>query len=316
MSTESRNARPSPEPAVPPASSSGGAPPAELRNLPAPAKLNLFLHVTGRRADGYHLLETVFDLVELADRIDLAVRDDGQVLLADALPGVAPEQDLTVRAARLLAEHTGSRLGVTIGLTKVIPIGGGMGGGSSDAATVLLGLNRLWGLGLPAARLAELGVRLGADVPVFIGRQAAYATGIGDVLRPLKLPQRHYVIVAPPVQVPTAEVFRDPELTRDTKPLKIPGLSRGRRVFDGRNDLQPVVLRRFPPVALALRALTRAAAEAGITPDDARMTGSGACVFLPLEAENQARAVADRLNGRVPGRILVTRSLIDHPLRD
>jgi 4-diphosphocytidyl-2-C-methyl-D-erythritol kinase len=313
MNTEPRNPRPPPGLAAsPPADTRAAA----LRGLPAPAKLNLFLHVTGRRADGYHLLETVFDLVELADRIDLTLRDDGQVLLADPLPGVPPEHDLTVRAARLLAEHTGCRLGVTIALTKVIPIGGGLGGGSSDAATVLLGLNRLWGLDLPAGRLAELSVRLGADVPVFVGRQAAYATGIGDALQPLELPPRHYVIVAPPVQVPTADVFRDPELTRNTKPLKIAGLSRGHRVFDGRNDLQPVVLRRFAPVALALRALTRAAVEAGIAPDDARMTGSGACVFLPLEAESQARAVADRLDGRVPGRVLVTRSLIDHPLRD
>jgi 4-diphosphocytidyl-2-C-methyl-D-erythritol kinase len=192
---------------------------AELLALPAPAKLNLFLHVTGRRDDGYHLLETVFELIDLADSIDLRLRMDAQILRTDPLPGVDPESDLTVRAARLLAAESGCRFGVEIGLTKRIPMGGGLGGGSSDAATVLLGLNRLWGLGWPRTRLAALGVRLGADVPVFVEGRTAYATGIGEALQAIDLPTRHYVVVAPPVNVPTGEIFTAPELTRNTKPL-------------------------------------------------------------------------------------------------
>src|SRR5690606_26070400 len=203
---------------------SAGAPVTELRNLPAPAKLNLFLHVTGRRADGYHLLETVFELVDLVDHVDLRLRDDGTIALRDAPAGWNADDDLTVRAARVLAAHTGCRLGVEISLRKSIPVGGGLGGGSSDAATVLLGLNRRWRLGLPRGRLQALALRLGADVPFFVFGHRAFARGVGEALREVDATPSWYVIVAPPVQVPTAMVFGHAELTRNTKPLKISGL--------------------------------------------------------------------------------------------
>ncbi len=287
-----------------------------LRNLPAPAKLNLFLHVTGRRSDGYHLLETVFELIDLQDRVHLSRRDDGRVVRVDPIPGVDPEQDLTVRAARLLAQASGCPLGVEIALDKRIPMGGGLGGGSSDAATVLLALNRLWDLHWPCERLAALGLRLGADVPFFVFGETAYATGIGEQLQPLPLPQRWYVVLAPRVGVPTQGVFADPDLTRDTKPLKICGLSRGDQVFRGRNDLQRVVTSRQPLVAAALEALEQAARDVGIDPRPARMTGSGACVFLPLDSESAAVTVCNRLQGRTDARILTARSLPRHPLRE
>ncbi|HPA88579.1 MAG TPA: 4-(cytidine 5'-diphospho)-2-C-methyl-D-erythritol kinase [Quisquiliibacterium sp.] len=287
-----------------------------LRNLPAPAKLNLFLHVTGRRSDGYHLLETVFELIDLQDRVHLSRRDDGRVVRVEPIPEVDPEQDLTVRAARLLAQASGCPLGVEIALDKRIPMGGGLGGGSSDAATVLLALNRLWDLHWPCERLAALGLRLGADVPFFVFGETAYATGIGEQLQPLPLPQRWYVVLAPRVGVPTQGVFADPDLTRDTKPLKIRGLSRGDQVFRGRNDLQRVVMSRQPLVAAALEALEQAARDVGIDPRPARMTGSGACVFLPLDSESAAVTVCNRLQGRTDARILTARSLPRHPLRE
>ena len=287
-----------------------------LRNLPAPAKLNLFLHVTGRRSDGYHLLETVFELIDLQDRVHLSRRDDGRVVRVEPIPEVDPEQDLTVRAARLLAQASGCPLGVEIALDKRIPMGGGLGGGSSDAATVLLALNRLWDLHWPCERLAALGLRLGADVPFFVFGETAYATGIGEQLQPLPLPQRWYVVLAPRVGVPTQGVFADPDLTRDTKPHKIRGLSRGDQVFRGRNDLQRVVMSRQPLVAAALEALEQAARDVGIDPRPARMTGSGACVFLPLDSESAAVTVCNRLQGRTDARILTARSLPRHPLRE
>jgi 4-diphosphocytidyl-2-C-methyl-D-erythritol kinase len=289
---------------------------AELRNCPAPAKLNLFLHVTGRRADGYHLLETVFELIDLADTLHFRRLEDGRVSLRDPLPGVPPESDLTVRAARLLAAESGCRLGVEIAVDKRIPMGGGLGGGSSDAATTLLALNRLWALHWTPARLAALGLRLGADVPVFVRGRTAYATGVGERLRPLALPPRWYVVLAPRVSVPTAAVFSAPELTRNTKPLRIHGLSRGDSVFRGRNDLQSVVVARQPKVAAALEALRQAASEAGAPAQLARMTGSGACVFLPLPAESAANAVKERLQGRTDAVVFVAGSLARHPLRD
>lgn len=288
----------------------------QARNLPAPAKLNLFLHVTGRRADGYHLIETVFELIDWADRVSLRLREDGAIVRADPLPGVAADQDLAVRAARLLAERSGTRLGVEISVDKRLPIGGGLGGGSSDAATTLLALNRLWSLGWSSARLANAALELGADVPFFVKGHSAYATGIGEKLRALSLPPRWYVILAPANGVATASVFAAPELTRDTKPLKISGLSRGRQVFRGRNDLQPVVVARHPGVARALEALRQAARAVGIDARLARMTGSGACVFLPVRSEDDAARVRGRLEGRAEGAIAVARSLPVHPLRD
>lgn len=289
---------------------------AELHHLPAPAKLNLFLHVVGRRSDGYHLLETVFDLVDLSDRVHLRLREDGVVRRLRPLAGVAEESDLTVRAARLLAAESRCPLGVEIDVLKRIPMGGGLGGGSSDAATVLLALNRMWSLHWPRARLAALGLRLGADVPVFVHGRGAYATGVGERLRPIALPPRWYVIAVPATQVPTAAVFGAHELTRNTKPLRISGLSRGSQVFRGRNDLQAVVVTRYPEVSEALDGLRQVARDVGCDPRAARMTGSGACVFLPVDGESQAHRVRDRFRRRTGTRALVARSLSAHPLRD
>ncbi|MEK9719995.1 MAG: 4-(cytidine 5'-diphospho)-2-C-methyl-D-erythritol kinase [Quisquiliibacterium sp.] len=288
----------------------------ELRHLPAPAKLNLFLHVTGRRADGYHLLETVFELIDLCDRLHLKLRTDGQIFRATTLAGVDASQDLGVRAARLLADACGTGLGVEIRTEKRIPMGGGLGGGSSDAATVLLGLNRLWNLNWPTSKLATLAARLGADVPFFLFGRSAYATGIGDKLRALPMPQRHYLLVAPRIQVRTQEVFSAPELTRNTKPVKLFGLLRGGNVFRGRNDLQSVVLARQPKVVQALEALRQAAVACSLDASLARMTGSGSCLFLPTASESQARLVCDQLHGQLDAELFVTRSLPVHPLRD
>ncbi|MCL4764237.1 MAG: 4-(cytidine 5'-diphospho)-2-C-methyl-D-erythritol kinase [Burkholderiales bacterium] len=287
-----------------------------LRNLPAPAKLNLFLHVTGRRADGYHLLETVFEFVTLCDSVHLARRDDGAIVRHDPLPGVAAEADLGVRAARLLAAETGCRLGVEISIDKRIPLGGGLGGGSSDAATVLLGLNRLWGLGLERRRLMALGLRLGADVPAFVFGRRALARGVGERLRSLPAPPAWFVVVAPPAEVPTASVFAAPELTRNTKPLRISGLSRGRSVYRGKNDLEPVVCAAWPPVAEALAALRLAADQAGAHGRLARMTGSGACVFCPAPDESVAASIRQRVARQAVGSVFTVRSLDRHPLRD
>ncbi len=297
----------------------------ELRNLPAPAKLNLFLHVVGRRADGYHLLETVFELVDLCDRIDLRLLDDGEIRTTGVAGDWDPENDLTVRAARLLAMHTGCTQGVEISLRKRIPVGGGLGGGSSDAATVLLGLNRLWRLGLPRERLQEIALRLGADVPAFVFGRRAFAGGVGEKLVAIDARPCWYVVVAPPVEVPTGLVFGSAELTRNTKPLKIFGLSRGRSVYRGKNDLEPVVLATWPAVAGALQALRSAADVAGAEGRLARMTGSGGCVFCPVADEPVAESIRQRLerrtaagleSGHAIGRVFVVRSLARHPLRD
>ena len=288
-----------------------------LRNLPAPAKLNLFLHVTGRRADGYHLLETVFEMVDLCDSIDLHRRDDGAIIRPGHTPGVAADSDLTLRAARLLAEHTGCRQGVEITLRKAIPIGGGMGGGSSDAATVLMGLNRLWSLGLARDELATLGARLGADVPFFIFGQTAYATGIGDVLSACPQPPRSYVLIAPGIGVSTPKVFSHPGLTRDTKPLKIDGLLLGQSAFRGRNDLEPVAAQLEANIAGSLAALVDASSQFGIDPGLARMSGSGSTVFLPVP-ENDIDAIVQflSLGSRLceGASVHVVRSVARHPL--
>ncbi len=288
----------------------------ELRHLPAPAKLNLFLHVTGRRADGYHLLETVFELVDLCDRVHLKRRDDAAIVRLDPLPGVAAEADLGVRAARLLADHTGCRLGVEIAIDKRIPMGGGLGGGSSDAATVLLGLNRLWALGLERRQLMALAVRLGADVPFFVFGRRAFARGIGERLRALPASPSWFVVVAPPAAVPTAQVFARPELTRNTKPLKISGLSRGRSVYRGKNNLEAVVCAAWPRVAEALAALRCAADAAGADGRLARMTGSGACVFCPVDDESVAATIRERIARQAVGSVFAVRSLGRHPLSD
>ncbi|MEN9761645.1 MAG: hypothetical protein RI906_1471 [Pseudomonadota bacterium] len=292
----------------------------ELRNLPAPAKLNLFLHVTGRRLDGYHELETVFELIDLYDSIDLKRCDDGRVNRRDDLPGVPADTDLTVRAARLLAQHTGCRLGVEISLRKVIPMGGGLGGGSSDAATVLMGLNRLWNLHLSRAQLMRIGLELGADVPFFIFGRSAYATGVGERLRPCPQVQRSFVLLTPAVAVPTAKVFSHPELTRNTKPLKIFGLSQGQNVFRGKNDLEPLVRQSFLPVDQALGSLEQVSSQLRLPKQMARMSGSGSCVFLPVpDVETAARALGFLSRIQIGSKIRrptvqVVSSVARHPL--
>jgi 4-diphosphocytidyl-2-C-methyl-D-erythritol kinase len=242
----------------------------------APAKLNLFLHIVGRRADGYHELQTCFQFVDLCDEIRITVRADGQITRAADIAEVPEEADLCLRAARALKAAAGASLGASIELLKRIPVGGGMGGGSSDAATCLVALNRLWGLDWPAEKLAALGLKLGADVPVFVHGRVAWAEGVGERLTPLYPPQAPaepiYLILKPNVFVSTAQVFQDPELTRNSAPITIDGfLASG-----GRNDCLGVVRRRYPEVAQALDWLSLYGS--------ARLTGTGACVFLACES--------------------------------
>lgn len=267
---------------------------------PAPAKLNLFLHVTGRRPDGYHELQTVFQLVDLCDWLAIRPRADGEILRPTGPDGVAPEEDLVVRAARRLREHVGRReLGAEIRVTKHIPMGGGLGGGSSDAATVLVALNRLWGLGLSVDELAAIGVRLGADVPVFVRGSSAEARGVGDLLEPLEIAPAWYAVIHPGVAVATGPVFQAPELTRNSPIVTIRGsFSPGwpGRPLPGRNDLEPVVAARHAPVRAALEWLGRRC--------ESRLTGSGACVFGAFDGERAARAALAGLPGEWTGRVV------------
>lgn len=248
------------------------------RSWPAPAKLNLFLHVTGRRDDGYHDLQTVFQLLDYGDEIDLAVRGDGRIRRVSALPGVDADDDLTVRAARQLQRVTGCRRGVDIAVRKRLPMGSGLGGGSSDAATTLIALNRLWGLDLEVAALAEMGRALGADVPVFVHGHTAWAEGVGDRLEPLALPARWYLVLLPPCHVATAALFGNPELTRNSRPIKIEDFLSG----DATNDFEAIVRALHPEVDEALRLLSLSA--------PARMSGTGSSVFAAFGSEREARA--------------------------
>jgi 4-diphosphocytidyl-2-C-methyl-D-erythritol kinase len=328
----------------------------QLCNLPAPAKLNLFLHVVGRASDGYHQIETVFELLTHGDRIDLRMRDDACIRLLDPIPGVPDEQNLCVRAAALLAQTSGVSVGVDIGLRKRLPMAAGLGGGSSDAATTLLGLNRLWRLDYTRAQLAQIGLKLGADVPFFVFGQSALAGGIGEQLHALALPSRYYVVVEPGVAVATALAFSAPELTRNRKHLKIDGFSGvasgshqslekgarkkvsgrfsaaadrvdirapnlARAIEDGINDLQPVVLARFPAVEKALRLLQNAANDEQAAAGRARMTGSGSCLFLPLTNQSQALRIAAKVvsglrAAGLAGTAWVSQSLPSHPLNE
>ena len=270
--------------------------------LPAPAKLNLFLHVTGRRADGYHELESVFVPITLADTVTLRLREDGQIRLIEPPSGLTEENDLACRAARALQLATSSQLGVDIHLRKVIPQGGGLGGGSSDAATTLLGLNRLWSLGQSRDQLRAVGVKLGADVPFFIFGQPAFASGVGEHLLAMSLPSSNYVVAFPGVGLATASVFADPSLTRNTP-------SAAKNVFSesfGHNDLQPVAERLQPRIS----ALCDAFAQAGATP---RMTGSGTCVFALKSDAASANALAMRLQGG-GWQCWAVKSVARHPL--
>lgn len=251
---------------------------------PAPAKINLFLHVTGRRADGLHELQTLFQFLEFGDALAFRLRDDGRVERPIGAANIAPPDDLAVRAARLLQDTAGTAQGVDIALTKHIPLAGGLGGGSSDAATVLVALNRLWQTGLARSGLLELALRLGADVPVFVGGHAAWAEGVGERLTTAEPREPWYLVVVPPVAVATGTVFSDPELTRNRAPITIRDfLSHG-----GGNDCEPVVRRRFPEVGEALDWL----AANGTTP---RLSGTGACVFGAYADEQRARAACANL---------------------
>ncbi|HDS1736656.1 4-(cytidine 5'-diphospho)-2-C-methyl-D-erythritol kinase [Pseudomonas sp. BP8] len=243
--------------------------------LPAPAKLNLWLHIIGRRDDGYHQLETVFQFLEHADELRFALRDDGQVRLQSEIAGVDHDSNLIVRAARQLQQQAGCTLGVDIWLDKVLPMGGGIGGGSSDAATTLLGLNHLWQLGWDHDRLATLGLALGADVPVFVRGHAAFAQGVGEQLTPVDPEEPWYVVLVPQVSVSTAEIFSHPQLTRDSLPLKMRPVPEG----NSRNDCQAVVEQSYPEVRNALNLLGKYT--------EARLTGTGSCVFgaFPSKAE-------------------------------
>lgn len=268
---------------------------------PAPAKLNLFLHITGRRSDGYHLLQTVFQFLDHGDELRFRLRDDGQITRSNPLVEVSAERDLTIRAAKAL-QHAGyCRLGVDIHLTKRLPIGGGLGGGSSDAATVLVALNTLWRCGLSMDALMSLGLGLGADVPAFVYGHSAWAEGVGERLQSLDLPEQWFVVIQPPVEVSTAQVFAAPELTRNCTPITIPDfLSRG-----GDNVCEPAVRRRYPEVAEVLDWLSEFSM--------ARLTGTGSCVFAAFPARAEARKVFDRLPTRWRG--FVARGLNRSPLQ-
>ena len=268
----------------------------------APAKLNLFLHITGRRPDGYHLLQTAFRLIDYGDALHFTPRADGLIELATPLPGVAPENDLTVRAARLLRAHCGTTQGATIAIDKRLPMGGGLGGGSSDAATTLMALNALWHCGLHEQQLKALGLKLGADVPIFIHGRNAFAEGIGERFYDLELPPAAYLVTVPEVAVPTAAIFGAPELERATPAIA----PQDWRPGFGRNTLEAVVTRRYPEVAHHLALLRQLAPEA-------RMSGSGACCFAEFATWHDALAAQDKLPPDL--RSFVARGLAQHPLR-
>ena len=272
-----------------------------LQWVPAPGKLNLFLHVLGRRADGMHELQTMFRLIDCCDSIGVAVREDGAIRFS----GLFGDENLCLRAARLLKQESGTKKGAELELQKHLPVGGGLGGGSSDAATVLLVLNRFWKLGYDREKLMELGLRLGADVPVFLYGRNALGEGVGERLRGVDLDPAWYLVLTPQVPVSTKEIFSDAALTRDTKPLKISPFLSGQ----GRNDLEAVAVRRYPEIAQHLAWLKERSPRASLSP---RMTGSGACVFAEFPREEDAVLLHSELPAAMQG--FVARGLERHPL--
>ncbi len=314
---------------------------AALYDVPAPAKLNLFLHVTGRRPDGYHLLQSVFRFIDLCDYLDFELRSDGKIVCNSPLAGLSPDDDLVVKAARALQAATGTRSGAQIQYRKTIPSGAGLGGGSSDAASTLIALNRLWKTGLTRTELMRLALPLGADVPVFVFGQSAFAQGIGEDLQEIALGDAAYVVVQPVQHVVTGSVFSDPNLTRDTNPIIITDFAEKQKLaanssafglafnescqvngvssFYGRNDLQPVVFARYPSVRQANDLLL----ELGSQP---RMTGSGACLFVEFVTSDQARAFQQKIvvkiasygndSTKVVSNTWVCPGLHKHPLYD
>ncbi|MFZ3152915.1 4-(cytidine 5'-diphospho)-2-C-methyl-D-erythritol kinase [Pseudomonas sp.] len=265
--------------------------------LPAPAKLNLMLHILGRRPDGYHELQTLFQFLDFGDELGFALRADGEIRLHTPIDGVPHDSNLIVRAARLLQQHANCALGADIWLDKRLPMGGGIGGGSSDAATTLLGLKHLWQLDCTEDQLASLGLSLGADVPVFVRGHAAFAEGVGEKLQPVTLSEPWFLVAIPQVLVSTAEIFSDPELTRDTPPIKVRSLLEG----GGRNDCQPVVTKRYPEVRNALILLNKFV--------QARLTGTGACVFGSFPNQDDADKVARQLPATLPSFIAQGRNI-------
>lgn len=278
----------------------------------APAKLNLFLHIIGRRSDGYHLLQTAFQLLDWGDTLRFTLRNDGLIKRRTSLANIPEEIDLSIRAARLLQEHTGCSLGVEIEIDKRLPSGAGLGGGSSDAATTLLALNRLWGLHLSRTQLQNLALSLGADVPFFIFGQNAFGEGIGEKLQALDLPLRYFLIVTPPIQVLSAKIFAAQELTRDTKNIRITDFLAQKRNSPywpdnfGRNNMQAVVANYYPEVAQAIEWLSQIA--------HTRMTGSGASVFAAFPTK--AAALAAQANVPPTWNSAVAASIERHPLFD
>ena len=270
---------------------------------PAPAKLNLFLHIVGRRADGYHQLQTAFQLLAWGDEVRLRVRADGDIRRLDPLAGVEPEADLAVRAARALREASGTRLGADIAIEKRIPLGGGLGGGSSDAATTLVALNAIWETGLDEHALAQLAAGLGADVPVFVHGHSAWAEGVGDQLTPLQLPDRWFVVIDPAESVPTRELFQAAELTRNSLPLTIPLFASGVPTC---NVFEPVVRGRFAAIAAALDWL------AGY--GEAPLSGSGGCIFAAVASREAGLAVLADCPAGMRG--IVARGVCESPLRE
>lgn len=285
-----------------------------LHDCPAPAKLNLFLHVIGRRADGYHLLQSVFQLIDRADRLHFDLRDDERIVRTTDVPGVPHDQDLIVRALRLLQAEFARRHGhlppgIDVAVEKILPMGGGLGGGSSDAATALMAANHLWQAGLTREELMALGLPLGADIPFFLFGETAFAEGVGETLQAVEGPDCWYVVLEPGVAVPTPAIFSAADLTRDAKPVRIADFSShtnsGSMVGFGKNDLQNVAMRLFPPVAEAVEWLS--------SYGDARMTGSGACVFCAVSSED----AADQVLAQVPQKYAAwkAKSLKTHPLK-
>lgn len=294
-----------------------------LYDVPAPAKINLFLHVVGRRPDGYHLLQSVFRFIGLYDTLNFDLRADGGIVCDSVIEGLDPADDLVVRAAKALQQATGSRYGAQINYVKRIPSGGGLGGGSSDAASTLIALNRLWNTGLSRSELMRLALPLGADVPVFVFGQPAFAEGIGEILSPVNVPERAYLVVEPSQKVPTAGVFSSPDLTRDSPCLKMSVFTDWQTIeadkkYFGRNDLEPVVFGKYPAVRDAADWLL----EHGV---QSRMTGSGACLFVEFVSIEQAVLCQQEIIGKIrcessgSGKKVIDNvwacpGLIDHPL--
>lgn len=260
-----------------------------MLTLPAPAKLNLMLHITGRRADGYHNLQTVFQLLDRGDSLSFTARSDGEITLSPAIAGVPFADNLIVRAAKILQQYSGCASGADIELDKKLPMGGGIGGGSSNAATTLVGLNHLWGCGLSVDELAELGRQLGADVPVFVRGHSAWAEGVGEHLHPLQLPEKWFLVLTPHCHVSTAEIFCDKRLTRDTSIIKVAAFFEG----DSQNDCQPLVRKLYPEVDFALTWLDQYGTS--------RMTGTGASVFAAFDSEASAQAVLEKIPNELSG---------------